>query len=236
MLIRLFIEDKLSGGVVIPLQGDKLHYVATVMRVENSQAINVFNDKDGEYKASVNYQGRHKAFLNVEEKLKEPEIPSDVWLLFAPVKRDCTDLIAEKASELDVSVIMPVITKRTIVSRVNTSRLKAIAIEASEQCRRISIPEIREPISLEAFLQTRNPERRLIFLDETGNGAPIAQTLKTIKSEPLAFLVGPEGGFAPEELELLRHAEGAIGVSLDHHILRSETACIAALALRKYLL
>lgn len=235
MLIRIFIDDALTSGAVLPLLGDKLHYVATVMRVENGQNINVFNGRDGEFKATVTYEKHHKAFLTINEKIKEPETPDDVWLLFAPVKRDCTDLIAEKASELGAAAIIPVITKRTIVSRVNTSRLSSISIEAAEQCRRVSLPEIHEPVSFAELLKNWDKSRALIFLDETGKGSPIADIVKETEDMPIAFLVGPEGGFAPEELETLRGLPFTLGVTLDHHILRAETACFTALAIRKYI-
>ena len=235
MLIRLFLENQLISGDTLPLVADKLHYISNVMRVENKKNIIVFNDNNGEFKASVIYEKNHKAYILIGEKTSEPETPDDVSLLFAPVKRNCTDLIVEKATELGVKNINPIITKRTIVSRVNIDRLKSISIEAAEQSRRISIPKIFEPINLHNCLENWDKQRKLIFLDETGNGNKLIDAIKLTKNLPVAFLIGPEGGFAPEELEMLRNLSFTIAASLDRHILRAETACLVPLALRKYI-
>lgn len=163
------------------------------------------------------------------EKLRELYLPPDLWLLFAPVKKDKTDFIIEKAGELGVRKIIPTITKHTISDRVKTERYLAQAVEACEQCRRVDVPEIGEPVTLSALLKSWDRQRILYYMDETGNGANIYQAFGS-KTAPAAILVGPEGGFSPTELELLAAQDFTLGVSLGPRILRAETAAAAALS------
>jgi 16S rRNA (uracil1498-N3)-methyltransferase len=154
----------------------------------------------------------------------------DLWLLFAPVKRQRIDSIVEKATELGVSQLFPVFTRHTVMTRVNDDRLQAIAIEAAEQCERLSVPPVHRPLSLEERLADWPAERRLVLLDEGGGGRPIADALTDIGHGPVAVLVGPEGGFAKSELDALRRLSFACPVGLGPRILRADTAVIAALS------
>jgi 16S rRNA (uracil1498-N3)-methyltransferase len=149
-----------------------------------------------------------------------------VWLAFAPVKRTHTDWLVEKATELGVARLIPVMTRRTIAERVKLERLEAIAIEAAEQCGRTRLPQIAEPVGLVQLLEGRDPARRLYFADE-GGGEPAATAFT---AGPALIVVGPEGGFADEERDLIRAAANAIPISLGPRILRAETAALAALA------
>jgi 16S rRNA (uracil1498-N3)-methyltransferase len=164
--------------------------------------------------------------LVVERPTREPEAVPDVWLAFAPVKRAQTDWLVEKATELGVAKLLPVMTRRTIAERVKLERLEAIAIEAAEQCGRTRLPEIVEPQPLARFLDQRDTERTLYFADE-GGGEPAASAFQ---SGPATILTGPEGGFADEERAAIRAAPDTVPVSLGPRILRAETAALAALA------
>jgi 16S rRNA (uracil1498-N3)-methyltransferase len=150
--------------------------------------------------------------------------------LFAPVKRARIDFIAEKATELGVSALVPVFTRHTVMTRVNDERLRAIAIEAAEQCERLSVPEVRAAASLDILLAAWPTDRKLLLLDEGGGGAPIADALAHVAPGPAALLVGPEGGFAKSELDGLRALSFATPVGLGPRILRADTAVIAALS------
>ena len=140
-----------------------------------------------------------------------------------------TDFIIEKACELGIRKIVPAITEHTISDRIKTERYLAQAIEACEQCRRVDIPEISKPVGLPALLDSWNPQRILYYMDETGNGANLYQTFSR-KHQPAAILVGPEGGFSREELNLLAAQSFTQGVSLGPRILRAETAVAVSLA------
>jgi 16S rRNA (uracil1498-N3)-methyltransferase len=150
----------------------------------------------------------------------------DLWLLFAPIKKGPIDWLVEKATELGAARLQPVITQRTIVDRLNLDRLRANMIEASEQCDRTALPELAEPVKLPALLKAWDADRILIFADETG-GLPLAQIARP---GPAAILIGPEGGFTPDERAAIRATPSAIGASLGPRILRAETAAAAAIS------
>ena len=164
--------------------------------------------------------------LAIVRKTREPERIPDVWIAFAPVKRQATDWLVEKATELGAARLIPVITQRTITERVKLERLEAIAIEAAEQCGRTVLPEIGQPVPLAQFLGSRELLRTLYFADE-GGGAPAADAFET---GPAAILIGPEGGFTQHERETIRTAPNSVAISLGPRILRAETAALAALA------
>jgi 16S rRNA (uracil1498-N3)-methyltransferase len=164
--------------------------------------------------------------LAIEEKLREREAVPDLWLLFAPIKKGRIDWLIEKATELGIAKLQPVITRRTIVDRLNLDRLRAHAIEAAEQCDRTALPTLEEPVKLDALLRNWDPDRTLIFADENG-GAPIAEVAR---KGPAAILIGPEGGFTDEERESIGAMPGACPVGLGPRILRADTAAAAAIA------
>lgn len=200
------------------------------MRAAVGTSVALFNGRDGEWRASLVEAGKKKALLAVEDQLRPQAPEPDLWLLFAPVKRARIDFIAEKATELGVSVLQPVFTKHTVMSRVNDDRLRAIAVEAAEQCERLSVPDVRDPMSLDALLANWPEGRCLILLDEGGGGKPVAEVLAGLADGPAALLVGPEGGFAKSELDALRSLSFAVPVGLGPRILRADTAVVAALS------
>ncbi len=226
--IRLFIASPLLAGGEVAPDPAQAHYLLNVMRAGEGAEIGVFNGKDGEWRAKLALTGKRSCLLRLEEMMRPQSQDPDLWLLFAPIKSGRIDMVAEKATELGASLLWPVITAHTAVSRVNTSRLKANAIEASEQSYRLSVPEIREPASLDRVLGNWPEGRTLIWLNETGSSPPIAQALPP--TGPCAFLIGPEGGFSDQELDLLGELKFAIGVGLGPRVLRADTATFAALS------
>lgn len=222
---RLFVPMALDAGVQIDLDPNQANYLGNVMRLGVDGQALLFDGMNGEWLARVTEAGKKRMTLSVERQTREQESVPDLSLAFAPVKRSQTDWLVEKATELGIARLMPVTTQRTIVERVKLERLESIAIEAAEQCNRTTLPAIDEPVSLTAFLRSRDPERTLYFADESG-GEPAA---KAFRQGPAVILTGPEGGFTDEERTAIRSSENAIAVSLGPRILRAETAALAAI-------
>lgn len=227
--IRLYVEDALAAGAEAALSGAQVHYLRNVMRAEAGQSVRLFNGRDGEWRARIAKLGKHGGSAVCEERTRTQENGADLWLLFAPIKRQPIDYLAGKATELGVSQLIPVITQHTIVPRVKIARLRAHAVEAAEQSQRLSVPEIAEAAKLESVLAAWDGSRKLIFCDEGGKARPIAKALTDAKAEKWALLTGPEGGFSGEERAQLYGLDFVIPVSLGKRILRADTAAIAAL-------
>lgn len=229
--IRLFVEKDLNSQAQISLGADQVHYLRNVMRQNTGDSIVVFNGRHGEWRADIAELGRKTGSLAVVDCIRGQSHPKDLWFIFAPVKRVRLDFIAQKATELGVSVIQPVLTERTIVRRVNTDRLRANAVEAAEQCWCLSVPEIRPALKLGDFLRQWPSGRRLIMCDENG-GAPLPQAISGNEGsgDQWAVLVGPEGGFSPTERTELARIPALTRVSLGPRILRADTAAVAVLS------
>ena len=231
---RLFVEADLAAGGEAPLDDAQVHYLRNVMRRPDGAPLLLFNGRDGEWRGTLSARGKKAAVAEVGERMREQQPEPDVWLCFAPVKRARIDYIAEKATELGVSVLQPVVTRHTAVERVNVDRLRANAIEAAEQTERLTVPEVRAPIDLGKLLDGWPAGRRLMMCDETGGGPPIAEALSRLneaaRAAPWAIVIGPEGGFAEIELQALRRIKDVMSVGLGPRILRADTAALAALA------
>jgi 16S rRNA (uracil1498-N3)-methyltransferase len=221
---RLYVETLLCEGGVIKIDGPQAHYLVAVMRFKVGDPIKLFDNQSGEWLAIADYVGKRDVTFTITTHLRPREPVPDLWLLAAPIKKARIDMVAEKASELGVALYRPVITRRTIIERLNLDRLRAHMIEAAEQCGRTALPELGEPIKLSALLNEWPPERTLYFADEQG-GAAFAP-----ESGPAAILIGPEGGFDDEERAAIRAVPGAVPISLGPRILRAETAAIAAIS------
>lgn len=231
--VRLFVEAALALGVKVALNDAQAHYLIRVMRAGIGDRLLLFNGKDGEWRAEIVEAKKRGATVVCEAQTEPQSDVPDLWLVFAPIKKTPADYVAQKATELGVRVLQPVLTRRTIARRVNTDRLRANAIEAAEQSGRVTVPEIREPVVLEALLRSWPKVRRIIFCDEGGDAAPIADALAGVRGEdlPWAVLTGPEGGFDPDERALLRSNAFVVPVALGPRIMRADTASLAALAL-----
>jgi 16S rRNA (uracil1498-N3)-methyltransferase len=228
---RLHVETDLAAGTPVTLDAARAHYLRNVLRLEPGAEIALFNASDGEFRARIERLGKAEAILAVGERLRGPAPEPDVWLLFAPLKRQAVDLLAEKATELGVGRLAPVLTRHTAVTRVATERLRAIAIEAAEQCGRLSVPAVAEPEKLDTILAGWDARRRLYVCAEQGAAEPIAHVAARAAKAPFALLVGPEGGFAASELDHLRNLAFVSALDLGPRILRAETASLAALAI-----
>lgn len=230
--LRLYVTADLAVGSEIALSPDQARYALQVMRRSGGDPVHLFNGRHGEWQGALIVTGKKAAHVGLERQSRRQDAHPDVALYFAPVKRTAIDLIAQKATELGVTSLHPVITARTNSDRVNVDRLTAIAIEAAEQCERLTVPAVHAPLMLaDAFAQWPD-NSDLYVLDETGIGAPIAQVLQNSADQrrsDAAFVMGPEGGFADSELDLLRGLPFSTAVSLGPRILRAETAALAAL-------
>lgn len=221
---RLFVEIPLSLGAVLTLPAAQSHYLAQVMRRQPGDMVRLFDGASGEWAARVLSAGRKAVEVRIEAQSAPQEIVQDLWLCAAPLKRGRIDWVAEKACELGVARLVPVLTRRTIVDKLNLDRLRAHMVEAAEQCGRTALPTLAAPMALAALLGDWPAGRALIFADETG-GARLAAGLPRA---PAAILVGPEGGFTPDERAAIRAVPGAVAVSLGPRILRADTAAAVA--------
>jgi len=228
---RLHVDAGLSDGAEIALEKDQAHYLRNVMRLGHGATLKLFNGRDGEWRAAVDHVSKNRVDVALLEQLRPQTSEPDLWLLFAPIKGKRIDTIAEKAGELGVSELRPVLTERTVVSRVNTDRLAANAREAAEQCERLTLPMVHEPEKLSSVIAAWPDDRRMLFADERANAAPIAEALSgAVPGGKWAVLIGPEGGFAPGEQELVRGLPQALPVSLGPRLLRADTAAFATLS------
>ena len=225
-LPRLFVRHMLGEGVRVALDAHQTNYLGNVLRLGPGAEILLFDGHSGEWLARIEEAKKKMMLLDVERCTRKAESVPDLWLAFSPLKRAKTDWLVEKATELGIARIVPVITRRTVAERVKLERLEAISIEAAEQCGRTRLPEIGEPESLRQWLTSRDSSRRLYFADEQG-GEPAA---RTFSPGPGLVLTGPEGGFCDEERALIRAAPNVAPISLGPRILRAETAALAALA------
>ena len=227
--IRLYVPQSLANGGQIALDEAQSHYLSHVMKLKLGDVLSCFDNQSGEYECVLFSIGKKNSIIDVKAKNKDYEVSPDIWLLFAPLKKDKTDFVIEKATELGVRKIVPVITRYTITEKVKIERLTAQTIEASEQCRRTDIPTIEKVAKFSDLWQNWDHKRKLYYLDETLQGSPVKQAFSSAPA-PCAVLVGPEGGFATEELAILRRLPFAQGVKLGNRILRAETAAAAALS------
>lgn len=229
---RLYVAAGLVSGAETELDRAQAHYLRSVLRLGPGAAVAAFNAEDGEWLCRIAGIGKNGVRLMAERQLRSPEHGGDpdLWLVFAAIKRARLDWLVEKATELGVSALLPVWTARTQVERVNLERLRAHAIEATEQSERVSVPEIRAPEPLQQVLASWPAARRLIVCDESGKGEPIVEAMARIPLGPLALLVGPEGGFAQTELDAVGKLTFVTCVGLGPRVLRAETAALAAVA------
>ena len=230
-MIRLFTPEDLAAGMVIAATPEQAHYLNNVMRRAEGDSVALFNGRDGEWSATVHASSKRGATLTAQT-LSRPQTPGpDLDLIVALVKRARLETIVEKAAELGARRVRLVTTRRTNADHTNVARLTAIAVEAAEQTGRLDVPQILAPRTLGAILAAWPEDRRLMFCDEAGDAQPAMEALSGAVSGAWAILIGPEGGFAPEERAAVRALPSALPVTLGPRILRADTAVIAGLSL-----
>ena len=243
---RLHVEDALKAGASVPLGKAQAHYLGNVLRLKAGDGVLAFNGRDGEWRAELSGEGKRPT-LALKEQTREQTVPRDLHYLFAPLKHERLDYMVQKAVEMGVTRLQPVLTQHSQVRRVNAERMRTNAVEAAEQCGVLSIPEIGEPITFGRVLAARKPDRLLVFCDEdaavkdpvaalsAGRPAPSAMLPLTMAGtggpQPMAVLIGPEGGFSEDERAALLKQPNIVRLSLGPTILRADTAAVAALAL-----
>jgi len=232
---RLYVDAPLLPGARVDLDRGQANYLCNVLRLPEGAKILIFNGSDGEWRARLEASSRKVVALVAEEIVRPQESSTDLHYLFAPLKHARLDYMVQKAVEMGASLLRPVLTRRTQTERINLERMRANAIEAAEQCGILVIPEIAPALKLEALLRAFDKDRLLIFCDED---APVRSPSKALagltatqKEQPLAVLIGPEGGFDPAEREALLALPHVLRLSLGPRILRADTAAVAALAL-----
>ena len=235
--IRLYFPGKLSLEDPVKLENKQVHYLINVMRKKIDDPILVFNSVNGEFLAKISEIYKNTIIIDIIKKIRDVKIENDIWLLFAPVKKSPTEYIVQKATELGVSKIIPVITERTITKNLNLKRMQDIAIESSEQCERITIPEVCAVKKLKDLIPNWDNDRIIFFCDETiRNDDVVKIDLQNLSTKSFgAILVGPEGGFTTNETTYLREKKFIRPIDLGPRILRADTAVIAALSLWHYL-
>ena len=227
--VRLHVDQPLGEGQAVAVEEGAANYLFAVMRLGPGAEVHLFNGRDGEWLARVTDANKRRGVLICEAQTRAQDFPPDLWLLFTPVKKERTNFIVEKAVELGVARLLPVSTRRMNAERLRLDKQQAHAIEAAEQCGATSVPQILDLQPLERLLAGWDPARRLYWADEVRAGADAAWPGQP--GAPAAILIGPEGGFTPEERARLDALDFVSPVALGPRILRAETAALAAVAL-----
>ena len=228
---RLFVESDLSEGAEVEPPGQALNYLLNVLRLREGDAVILFNGRDGEFRASLRAVARRSARLLAGERLRAQTRRADLDYCFAPIKQARLDYMAQKATEMGAGRLVPVLTRRTQVRRVNSARLRANVIEAAEQCGVLAVPEVLESVDLPAFLSGFPEGRLLVFCDEDALPADPFAALAGRGGGGVSVLIGPEGGFEEEERERIARLPNVARLSLGPRVLRADTAAVAALAI-----
>jgi 16S rRNA (uracil1498-N3)-methyltransferase len=227
--VRLYVEHPLGPGQTVPLDAAQAHYLFGVMRLAVGAILSLFNGRDGAWDASVVQAGKRGGVLLAVELTAPLQLPPDLWLCFAPLKKARTDYVVEKAVEMGVARIVPVLTEFTNAERLRSDKLRAHVVEAAEQCGATFVPEIAEAVKLSRLLDQWPQARQIMFCDEGLRGRSF--DLASDGRGPWAVLIGPEGGFSATERDRLHSFPVAHPVSLGPRILRADTATVAALTL-----
>lgn len=230
---RLHLDQRLALGRPLRVAGDRAHYLRNVLRLRVGDEVLLFNAADGEWRARVTAFARHEATLQPEDLARPPTAEPGPTLVFAPIRRNRLEWLVEKAVELGVARLVPVITRRSVVKPEGAERLALIAREAAEQCERLTLPEVDVPVPLASWLDRRDRGEPVLVALAREEARPLVEALRD-QPRPV-FLIGPEGGFAPEERERFRAEPGIVPVSLGPRILRTETAALAMLAVASQL-
>ena len=229
-IARIYVTAPLQANADVPLPEAQAKYLTRVMRLADGAIVRAFNGSDGEWRCALRVQGKAVSLSPLEQTREQVSGP-DMTLLFAPIKKARTDFIVEKATELGVRAIQPVLTEYTQTQRVRTDRMQSLTIEAAEQTERMDLPEVFEAESLHKALAKWNTNVPLIYCDEGSDAAPITAYQSQLSDRPAGLLIGPEGGFSPRERQMLRDLDFVLPITLGPRILRAETAVVSALTL-----
>ena len=230
-LQRLYVTEPLAEGRAFAAERGQAHYLVNVLRMGDGAEVLLFNGRDGEWRAKVTPEGRKAATLTPVTLERPQPVPSNLVFCFAPIKSGRLDYLVQKAVEMGAGVLQPVTTQFTQARHPNMDKVAAWGMEAAEQCGILALPEIREPLGLDALLAHWDTNRRLIFCDEDASTNNPLPALNALEETHLALLVGPEGGFSDAERETLRALPFVTAIPLGPRILRADTAAVAALAL-----
>ena len=233
-LHRLFVDYPMADGEIIPLDAGQTNYLLNVLRLHHGAAVLTFNGKQGEFVARIVTTSRRSAHFVVEAPTRKQANPSPITYAFAPLKHSRLDYMVQKAVEMGVGVLAPVITRRTQVKRVNIDRMRANAIEAAEQCGILCVPDIRPAEPFDSFIADWPSNFPVIFCDENSSVADPVAAIRLFEMPlrgKIAVFVGPEGGFDPIEREALLKMPNNLPLSLGPRVLRSDTAAVAVLAI-----
>ncbi len=226
---RLYVQTPLKAGQVLALDAGQSNYLFGVMRLKPGDGLLVFDGVNGEWRAEVARANKRNGLLVCQAPVSPQITPPDLWLLFAPIKKARSAYLVEKAVEMGVREVHPVLTRYTS-ERFNGVRMQAHAIEAAEQCGTTFVPTLQEPLKLDERLKHWPARRKLMFCDERRAALPVAKALAAEAGGEWAILIGPQGGFAPDEVDMLRGQPQTVSVSLGPRILRADTAAVAAIA------
>ncbi|MDC0093252.1 16S rRNA (uracil(1498)-N(3))-methyltransferase [Alphaproteobacteria bacterium] len=229
--IRIYVNSNLKVDKEIKIESKQFHYLTNVMRRKRDDILSIFNEIDGEFSSQIINVSKKDLTIKILKIIKEPEKKNDVWVIFTPVKKNPTDLIVQKATELGASCLIPLITERTITRNINLKRMEQIIIEASEQCERITIPEIKPIQKLDDMINSWNQSRTIFYGDETARSQKEKKCFKKkdFCHRSAAIMIGPEGGFSQNEISFLKSKKFVIPINLGPRILRSDTAVVSGL-------
>ncbi|MCB9993273.1 MAG: 16S rRNA (uracil(1498)-N(3))-methyltransferase [Hyphomicrobiaceae bacterium] len=232
-LPRLFVTGDLGAGATLTFGKDQANYLGNVLRKRDGDELVLFNGCDGAWLARLDGVTRKSASVTLIEQIAAQPPRTDLWYGFAPLKSARLDYMVQKATEMGVSALQPVMTEHTQVSRFNLERARANVIEATEQCEVLQVPEVLPETSLAQLLDNwdaAHGDRRLVLADEAAPSASPVEDLAQLRGQRIGLLIGPEGGFSPRERTDLLAKPFAIPISLGPRILRADTAAVAALA------
>jgi len=230
--IRLFVTGPIAASATLPLDRDQTNYLLNVMRLDDGARLAIFDGISGEWGARLARTGKKAAGLIVEDQIRPQPAPGDLWLLFAPLKHARLDYMVQKAVEMGVTRLVPVMTRHTQAARLNVERMRANAVEAAEQCGVLTVAECDDSLPLAKAVAQLPTDRLLVFCDEDATLANPVQALAACGpvTGGVAVVIGPEGGFAAEERAMLSRRPNTVAISLGPRILRADTAAVAALA------
>jgi len=232
--IRLYFSKELKANLLSNLSTEQSHYIKNVMRLKSGDTISLFNSVNGEWTAKIVSHNKENTDFKVEKLIEHKKSENDLWLAFSPIKKNLLDMMIQKTTELGIQKFIPILSERSIVREINTERLKKIIVEASEQSKRISIPEIKNLEPLKNFLNKFPKDGSIIFCDINSQKSDLKNILSKKKLGPVCILIGPEGDFSEKERQLIIEKKEIFSLSLANNLLRAETAAIAAVTIVNY--